>query len=161
MTLMISETLTFVANMLRGYMPISGHDAAITNSIEMSSTNKPIQIRDRTLFISEKLQQEIVSQIPIIEQKQQENAKTFSIPIERKIGLGYIHQGRDYWKIKLTYGSYPVETTDKTIYTTKEILKLKQAFELTKKIAIGEKKYYTNTLMQQIGSMLHKSNPEY
>jgi hypothetical protein len=125
------------------------------NVIDRSSTSKPIQIENRSLIISPILQQEISSQIPALDRQLQEQSKLFSIPLNRKIGLVYLHQGRDCWKIEFTYGGYPINTTDETIYSTQEIFKLKQAFITTDKIDIAGKLYATSGLMRQTGPILH------
>lgn len=116
---------------------------------------QPIQIQDQSVIISQKIQQELASQIPKLDLQLQSQFKLFAIPLNREIGLVYAHQGRNYWHINFRYGGYPINTKDRTLYTTEEIYRIKQAFALTKKIDIAGKIYETNSLMRQIGPILH------
>ncbi len=116
---------------------------------------QPIQIQNQSVIISQNILQELASQIPKLDLQLQEQFQLFSIPLNREISLVYIHQGRNHWKINFRYGGYPIDTKDKTLYTTQEIYRIKQAFALTKKIDIAGKIYKTNSLMRQVGPILH------
>jgi hypothetical protein len=122
---------------------------------QQTSTSKPIQIHQRSLVISERLQLEIADRIPALDRQIQEQFKLFAIPINREIGLVYLHQGRQDWKIKFTYGGYSIDTTDETVYTSQEIFKLKQAFTAISTITIAGRTYDTNGSMRQLGPILH------
>ncbi len=130
-------------------------DLAIVAYVQQPAQTKTIEIQTGKVVISPKLQQVVAERIPKIEQKQLQNFRALSIPIERTIGLGYRHQGYDRWKIELTYGAYSI-ATDETIYTTTEIFKLKQAFDSTPNMAILGRNYATSGSMQQVGPMLHQ-----
>jgi hypothetical protein len=116
---------------------------------------QPIQIQNQSVIISQKIQQELASQIPQLDLQLQSQFKLFSVPLNREISLVYAHQGRNHWHINFQYGGYPIDTKDRTIYTTEEIYRIKQAFTLTKKIDIAGRIYNTNGSMRQIGPILH------
>jgi hypothetical protein len=118
-------------------------------------TVKPIRVSDRTLIITKQLQQEINAQIPELDRQLEAQFKEFAIPISRRLDLVYIHQGRADWKLKFTYGGYLLETSDETIYTSAEILQLKEKFRAIARIEIAGKTYATNGSMQQLGPILH------
>jgi hypothetical protein len=130
-------------------------DPPVCYCTDRTITPNPIQIDHQKLIISTELQAEIISQIPELDRKNQKQFQLFSIPINQQINLVYVHQGQDDWNIKFTYGGYLLNTTDETIYTTQEILKLKQDFRSIEKIYLADKTYATNGLMQQIGPSLH------
>jgi hypothetical protein len=133
---------------------------AIFDITNCTNPLKPIQIQHQSLLLSQQLQQQIVIQIPKLDRQIQEQFKLFSIPINRRMNLVYVHQGREYWKIKFTYGGYLLNTTDETIYTTQEIFKLKQDFRSIDKIDLAGRTYDTNGSMQQIGPILHDGATE-
>jgi hypothetical protein len=132
------------------------HNLAIVAYVQQPAQTKPIEIQTGKVVISPKLQQVLAERIPTIEQKQLQNFRALSIPIDRTIGLGYRHQGYNSWKIELTYGAYSIATDDETIYTITEIFKLKQAFDSTPNMAILGRNYATSGSMQQVGPMLHQ-----
>jgi hypothetical protein len=117
---------------------------------------KPVYIRDRQLEIVPKLQQEIATQIPDIDRSLATNLKLFAIPIQQQISVRYFHQGRNQWRIQITYGGYPIESTDETLYTSAEIFDFKQAVAVTSKIKIAGKIYDLNNSMRQIGPIWHE-----
>ncbi len=116
---------------------------------------KPVYIRDRQLEIVPELQQEIATQIPDLDRSLVTNQKLFAIPIDRQISFRYLHQGRNQWKIQITYGGYPIESIDETLYTSAEIFEFKQAVAVTPKIKIAGKIYNLNSSMRQIGPIWH------
>jgi hypothetical protein len=128
---------------------------AIFDTADRTNPPKPIQIEHQALIISKKLQQEITRQIPELDRQLEEQFKLFSIPINRRMNLVYVHQGQEYWKIKFTYGGYLLSTTDETIYSTQEIFRLKQDFRSIDKIYLAGRTYDTNGSMQQLGPILH------
>ena len=146
------ETILFISNIT--FFPSIDLHPAIVHQIQRSQP-KPVQIQAGKLTIAKKLQQEIARQIPKIEQQQQQNSKLLSIPYDRTIGLGYLHQGHNNWKIIISYGAYSIDSSDHTIYSTQEIFRLRQAFALTDRISIAGKTYNTDGSMQQVGPMLH------
>ncbi len=121
----------------------------------LADCSKPIHIRDRTLIITQQLQQEINAQIPELDRQLEAQFKEFAIPISRRLDLVYIHQGRADWQLKFTYGGYLLKTSDETIYTSAEILQLKEKFRAIARIEIAGKTYATNGSMQQLGPILH------
>ena len=131
------------------------HNVAIVAYIQQPAQTKPIEVWAGKVTISLKLKQVVAERIPTIEQKLIQNFRALSIPIDRTIGLGYRHQGYNNWKIELTYGAYSIATDDRTIYTTTEIFKLKQAFDSTPNIAILGRNYANSGSMQQVGPILH------
>jgi hypothetical protein len=128
--------------------------------IDAVASAKPVYIRDRQLAIVPELQQEIAAQIPNIDRSLAANLKLFAIPIQQQISFRYFHQGRNHWKIQVTYGGYPIESTDETLYTSAEIFEFKQAVAVTPKIKIAGKTYDLNNSMRQIGPIWHERGVE-
>lgn len=117
--------------------------------------SQPIQIQNQSVIISQKIQQELASQIPQLDLQIQSQFRLFSIPLNREISLVYSHQGQNHWLINFRYGGYSIDTTDRTLYTTEQIYRIKQAFTLTKKIDIADRIYHTSGSMRQVGPILH------
>jgi hypothetical protein len=135
-------------------LPASSYSES-ANLNNLADCSKRIYIRDRTLIITKELQQEMNAQIPELDRQLEAQFKEFAIPMSRRLDLVYIHQGRADWKLKFTYGGYLLKTSDETIYTSAEILQLKEKFRAIARIEIAGKNYATNGSMQQLGPILH------
>lgn len=149
LAILLSITLPISAS-----LPTYGYRSTF-DTTDRADLPKPIQVQQQALIVSKKLQHEIARQIPELDRQIEEQFKLFSIPINRRMNLVYVHQGKEYWKIKFTYGGYLLNTTDGTIYTTQEVFRLKQDFRSIGKIYLAGRAYDTNGSMQQLGPILH------
>ena len=115
-----------------------------------------IKIIDGQLFLSPSLQRELEREINAAQKSLSEVSKFLGRKIEAKIGLVYIHQGYENWRLQFTYGGYLLETNEIAIATT-DIWELKQVFSQTKLVEIRDKTYQTTQYLTQLGPILHES----
>ncbi|MEM7594582.1 MAG: hypothetical protein AAF383_24285 [Cyanobacteria bacterium P01_A01_bin.83] len=119
-------------------------------------TNGQLFIVNNKLNLDRELQLELEREIYKTQNKLMRSSEFVEQENTLKIGLVYIHQGYKDWRLQFTYGGYLLNTKEKIIVTTSEILELKKTFANTKSLQIANNKYQTTRYMSQLGGILHQ-----
>lgn len=121
-----------------------------------SSVSPSIQILRERFILNNGLQHELNYQINLAKKQLQNRAENLSINYTEKISINYLHQGRNNWQLKFTFGGIILNTSEPIILSTERVFSLKQIFEKTKLIEIDGKIYQTTGSMIQLGPILHQ-----
>lgn len=111
-------------------------------------------IRDK-IILDFSLQQELQKKIIIARNELEHLSQTLGINSSDVIGLGYLHQGQNFWKIQFTFGGIILDTSE-IILSTEQVFALKKLFKNTDSLLINGKKYKTTRSMIQLGLILHE-----
>ena len=110
---------------------------------------------DNRITISNALQIELEKEISKHQKQLLQSNRSTERQNNLKIGLVYIHEGAENWKLQFTYGGYLLKTKEKIIITTSEIFRLKDIFANTQYLQITDSEYKTTRNMSQLGAILH------
>lgn len=139
---------------------LENSEKASTENTNVATDKKEISqiiITNGKLSLSKTLQTELASEITKTQKCLVKLNEFLEKDVEEKIGLVYIHQGYDHWRLQFTYGGYLLNTQEKIIVNTSDIFELKQIFANTESLQIASNDYQTTRYMNQLGPILHES----
>jgi hypothetical protein len=119
----------------------------------------PIQISGGHVKLAPRLQNDLEIQIVQARKKLTDLSQRLSLSFTEEIGMVYIHQGGNQWKLQFTFGGLELEPVQAVIVSTKQVFKLKKSFAQTKSIDVNGKTYVTSRSMRQQGPILHENPP--
>jgi|GEM_PF-4813551 len=126
-------------------------DSIMVEQENLQFAQGKIQIVEGKMVIGESLQKELGGEI-IQAKKELENlTERFAIEVKEEIGIYYLHQGNDDWKLD----GISLNIESEIMLSTAEIFSLKEYFEQTESLEIEGEKYQTTGWMRQLGPILH------